>query len=68
LKGTRRGDAQVSDRHANFVVNLGNATAGDILELIELIRKTVQEKFGVTLELEVKLIGFPSEVHREVAS
>jgi UDP-N-acetylmuramate dehydrogenase len=68
LKGTRRGDAQISERHANFVVNLGNATANDILELIELIRKTVHEKFGVTLELEVKLVGFSEEVYREVHS
>ena len=68
MKGMKRGDAQVSERHANFVVNLGNATANDILELIEVIRRTVQEKFGVSLELEVKLVGFPNEVYREVNS
>ncbi|MBI1807191.1 MAG: UDP-N-acetylmuramate dehydrogenase [Ignavibacteria bacterium] len=58
LKGTRRGNAQISEKHANFIVNLGGATAKDVLELIELARKTVLEKKGVTLELEVKLLGF----------
>ncbi|MBI1803257.1 MAG: UDP-N-acetylmuramate dehydrogenase [Ignavibacteriae bacterium] len=58
LKGVRRGNAQISERHANFIVNLGGAVARDVVDLIELARKTVLEKFGITLELEVKLIGF----------
>ncbi len=66
MKGTREGGAQISERHANFIVNLGDATASDILELIKLARKAVREKFGISLELEVKLIGFPEDVNREV--
>jgi len=66
LKGTRRGEAQISERHANFIVNLGGATAEDVLELIELARRTVHEKFSINLELEVKLIGFSNDVLREV--
>ncbi|OLD76078.1 MAG: UDP-N-acetylenolpyruvoylglucosamine reductase [Ignavibacteria bacterium 13_1_40CM_2_61_4] len=66
LKGTRRGEAQISERHANFIVNLGGATADDVLELIELARRTVHEKFQVNLELEVKLVGFSNDVLREV--
>ena len=58
LKGTRRGNAQISERHANFIINHGGATARDVLDLVELARNTVHEKFGVMLELEVKLIGF----------
>jgi UDP-N-acetylmuramate dehydrogenase len=49
-------------------VNLGDATANDIIELIKLSRKSVREKFGITLELEVKLVGFPEDVVNEVNS
>lgn len=51
-KGMRVGGALVSERHANFIVNTGSATAADIVELIELVRKRVLEKTGVRLELE----------------
>lgn len=57
LKGVRIGDAQVSTVHANFIVNLGNATAKDVLELAELMKRTVKEKFGVSLEYEVQIVG-----------
>ncbi len=57
LKGVRIGDAQVSPIHANFIVNLGNATAKDVLALAELMRQTVFEKFGVNLEYEVQIVG-----------
>jgi UDP-N-acetylmuramate dehydrogenase len=57
LKGARVGDAQISDVHANFFVNLGAATAADVRALIELAQRTVQERFGVTLELEIELLG-----------
>ncbi|MEW6771381.1 MAG: UDP-N-acetylmuramate dehydrogenase [Bacillota bacterium] len=56
-KGLRIGDAMVSERHANFIVNLGNARARDVLALIGRVREMVREKFGVTLELEVKVLG-----------
>jgi len=57
LKGTRVGDAEISPMHANFFINHGDATAEDIFALIELARKTVAEKFGVELELEIELVG-----------
>lgn len=59
LKGFRVGDAQVSEKHANFIVNLGNARADDVLQLMAHVVRTVQEKTGVTLELEVKVVGEP---------
>ncbi|MEW6171461.1 MAG: UDP-N-acetylmuramate dehydrogenase [Bacillota bacterium] len=56
-KGLRVGDAAVSEVHANFIVNLGNARASDVWSLIKKVREMVQEKFGVFLELEVRVIG-----------
>lgn len=58
LKGFRHGGASVSTVHANFVVNEGNATAADVLAVMNEIRKNVKEKFGVVLEPEVRLYGF----------
>ncbi|MGN0162144.1 MAG: UDP-N-acetylmuramate dehydrogenase [Candidatus Ornithomonoglobus sp.] len=57
LMGYSIGGAQVSDKHAGFVVNKGGATAADVLALIDHIQKTVKEKFDVVLEPEVRLIG-----------
>jgi UDP-N-acetylmuramate dehydrogenase len=57
LKGAIHGGAQISPKHANFIVNNGGATAADILALIALARRTVLERFGVALELEVELRG-----------
>jgi UDP-N-acetylmuramate dehydrogenase len=57
LKGTRSGNAQISEVHANFFVNLGGAHAADVLALIELARATVRAQFGVELELEIELVG-----------
>lgn len=57
LKGTKYGDAQVSDKHAGFIVNLGGATSHDVLSLVSLVKNTVVDKFGVELETEVKIIG-----------
>ncbi len=57
LKGFRIGGAQVSTLHANYFVNTGNATAADVLRLIDHVRKTVQKKTGVDLGLEVKVLG-----------
>jgi UDP-N-acetylmuramate dehydrogenase len=61
LKGFTIGGAQVSPMHANYFVNTGGATAGDVRRLIEHVRKAVQERFGVRLEPEVKLIGSRGE-------
>lgn len=57
LRGAKVGDAQVSEKHAGFLVNTGNATAQDFLELIALVQKTVQEKHGVWLSPEVRIVG-----------
>lgn len=57
LKGYSVGDAEVSEKHAGFIVNKGNASAKDVLELAEHIKKCVLEKFGKEIELEVEVIG-----------
>jgi UDP-N-acetylmuramate dehydrogenase len=57
LKGRRRGDAQVSLLHANFIVNLGAASASDVRGLIEEIQEAVEARFGIRLELEIELVG-----------
>lgn len=57
LKGYRIGGAQVSDKHANFIVNLGDATAADIEQLIAHMRETVKQQHGVELQQEVRVIG-----------
>ena len=57
LKGTRVGGAQVSQKHAGFIVNAGGATAKDILDLMELVQKKVCGMSGVTLEPEVRIMG-----------
>ena len=56
LKGVRKGDAIISDIHANFVMNEGSASCEDILWLIDLAKERVKEKFGVLLEEEVRVI------------
>lgn len=57
LKGSRIGGAEISRMHANYFVNLGDATAGDVLALIELAKSRVAAKFGIELELEIELLG-----------
>jgi UDP-N-acetylmuramate dehydrogenase len=57
LKGTAIGDAQVSEVHANFIINRGNAKASDVLELIRIIRESVREQEGIELELEIRVFG-----------
>lgn len=57
LKGIRTGDAQISEKHGNFIVNRGHATAGEILFLIALVRQRVFEATGHALETEVRIIG-----------
>ena len=58
LRGFQVGDAQVSEKHCGFVINRGNATAAEIMELIQEVQKRVYEQSGVRLEPEVKLLGF----------
>ena len=57
LKGAQIGDAQISPLHANFFINLGQASAADVHGLIELAQQAVYEKFGLRLELEIELLG-----------
>jgi len=57
LKGTQIGGAKVSEKHGNFIINTGNAKAGDVKALIDLMKKTVEEKFAIELEEEVRYLG-----------
>lgn len=57
LKGKRIGQAQIAERHANFIVNLGGAKAADVRQLMELAQSEVRRRFGVELIAEVKLVG-----------
>ena len=61
-RGLKRGDAQVSQKHTNFLINLGNASAADIEGLGEDVRARVRAKFGVELEWEIKRVGHAVEV------
>ena len=57
LRGMRIGDAQVSELHSGFIINLGKATANDVISLIDLIKQRVKEQFGVDLHPEVRIVG-----------
>ena len=59
LKGFRMGQAMVSDRHANFIINLGKAKAEDVINLMEWVEKRVCEEKGISLEREVRVVGEP---------
>lgn len=58
LKGTRIGGAEISTVHGNFIVNRGDASAEDVKRLIDLVRSTIRDMFGIELELEVELVGW----------
>ncbi|HEY1726492.1 MAG TPA: UDP-N-acetylmuramate dehydrogenase [Steroidobacteraceae bacterium] len=60
LKGYRIGDAVVSDKHANFIINLGKASATELEQLIRHVQSTVQRSAGVLLEPEVRIVGEPA--------
>lgn len=57
LQGKGVGDAEVSTKHAGFIVNKGNATATDYIATIDMVQRVVKEKFGIDLETEVKIVG-----------
>lgn len=57
LKGTRIGDAQVSEKHSGFIVNVGKASFEDVYNLIKLVQKVVRDKYDVELQTEVKILG-----------
>lgn len=56
-KGWRQGDAMVSEKHSNFIVNTGNATCADVLQLVERVKQAVKAQTGVQLEEEILLLG-----------
>ena len=58
LKGKKIGGAKISEKHANFIVNLGEAKAEDVKKLINLAKKKVKNKFSITLEEEIQFLGF----------
>ena len=64
LRGRRIGGAQISDKHANFIVNVSHASAADVLALAELAHDTVLERFGVDLEREIVVLGEAAAVRR----
>ncbi|MFI5251559.1 MAG: UDP-N-acetylmuramate dehydrogenase [Bacteroidota bacterium] len=68
LKGAAIGRARISEKHGNFIVNSGGAMAKDVLELILLAKRTVMERTKIILEPEVKLIGFPEQILKQVYS
>ena len=57
LKGMRIGDAEVSTKHGNFIVNRGHASAADVINLIQEVRRIIKQKAGVRLDLELKIVG-----------
>lgn len=57
LTGKKIGQAQISEKHSNYIVNRGNAKASDVLKLIDLVKKKVEEKYNIKLEVEVQFIG-----------
>ena len=57
LKGRRSGGAQISPKHANFIVNVDHATAADVLNLVRVAHDAVHEQFGVDLEREIIVLG-----------
>ena len=57
LKGYRIGDAQISDMHGNFIINAGNATAREVLDLIEYVKKEIYDSYKIIMETEVEIIG-----------
>ena len=62
LKGFRIGNAEISEKHANFIVNLGGASAIDVLQIMHRIEEEVQSKFGVMMEFAVRMLGFPEGI------
>jgi len=66
LKGLKKGDAEISTKHANFIINHGSASSENILDLIKIIKSEVYNKFKVKLDLEVKLMGFKKEQIEEI--
>ena len=58
MRGKRIGKVKISEKHANFIVNLGNGKAKDVKKLIKLAKKKVKNKFGIGLKEEIQYLGF----------
>lgn len=65
LKGYEVGGAQISTKHAGFIINTGNATAKEVLELVEITKRKVHEKFGKEIKLEIEVIGLDEDAREE---
>ena len=65
MRGARRGGAQMSEKHSNFMINAGGATAADLEELGEEVRKRVFDQTGLTLEWEIMRVGEPAAQNQE---
>ena len=63
LKGKRKGRVEISEMHANFMVNLGGGKANDVINLINLAKKSVKNKFGINLKEEIQYLGFFPLIH-----
>lgn len=68
MRGARRGGAQISEKHANFVVNLGGARAQDVVDLLVETRRRVLQETGIALEPEIQFWGFADDVLRELGA
>lgn len=68
MRGARRGDAQISEKHANFIVNLGGAEARDVVDLMVETRRRVREETGIELRPEIHFWGFSEETLRELGA
>ena len=66
LKGLKSGNAQISEKHANFIINRGDAKSEDVLKLIKIAKKEVLNKYSIHLKLEVKLLGFNRNIMNDV--
>jgi UDP-N-acetylmuramate dehydrogenase len=62
LAGKKKGNAQISEKHCNFIINLGNAKAKDVLSLMKLAKNKVKDVFGIKLETEIQFIGFNGKI------
>lgn len=58
LKGIKYGNAEISEKHANFIINRGDAKASDVVKLIKKAKTKVKKQFNIELQLEIKLLGF----------
>ena len=67
LKGLKAGNAEISEKHANFIINKGNASSSDIIKLIKIVQREVFSNFSIWLKLEVKLLGFDKDIIKSIS-